>query len=150
MSHFNLGSGRAVQKRTHHTLDLSTRLFPVNLPMGKNRAHLIEVVIQGSGGRVFLPRIQDFSETLKLTFYFKILCLYLHHFCKHCAQNCVYIEGMGVFRDAKLALFQQVSYGDIKPTLKQLQCKLDLELMQPRVYGEQLASWSWTALEFRS
>lgn len=83
---------------TTHRLFLSSGL-PVNLPTGKCSAPLTEVVLQGGGGRVLLP------EALKVTFYFRVLCLYLYHFHQHYAQNCVCVSVWGIFRDAKSSLF---------------------------------------------
>lgn len=63
---------------------------PVSLPVGKNRARLTEVVLQGDGGRVRLPGIEDFPEALNLTFYFRILYLLMSRPQTLCSVLCVH------------------------------------------------------------
>ena len=38
---------------------------------------------------MLLPGIRVFLEVLKVIFFFRTICLSLHHFHKHCTQNCV-------------------------------------------------------------
>lgn len=85
-------SGRAVQKRTHCTLALSAVVyFRVSRPMGKKNADLTEVGLEGAGEECASQAFCS-PEVMKLKFYFRILCLFLLHFNKRCAQNCVCVE----------------------------------------------------------
>lgn len=63
---------------------------PVSLPVGKNRAHLTQVVLQGDGRGCVSQGLKTSQKPWNWRFTLEFFS-YLCHFHKHCAQNCVCI-----------------------------------------------------------